>query len=92
MSTEEEVDVWAWTPDFNMVIVEDETGEPVYGLQNRHTYVIEIREPIFSNAVSYLAQLQEEFDAAGDLLNEDGSLRTDEMIKVTFTSKKEVFH
>lgn len=92
ISDEEQIDVWAYTPDFNLIIVEDEMGEPIYGLQNRHTYVIEIREPIFSNAINYLIQLQDEYDAAYDLINEDGSLRIDDMIKVTYKTKKGDLH
>ena len=91
-SSEEEVDVWAYTPDFNLIIVEDEVGEPVYGLQNRHTYVIEIQEPVFSNAVNYLIQLQEEYDTAASLIGEDGGILLDGMIKVAFKPKKEWRH
>ena len=92
LPSEEEVDVWAWTPDFNLIIVEDDVGEPVYGLQNRHTHVIEIQEPVFSNAVNYLIQLQEEYDAAASLIGEDGGLLLDGMVKVTFKPKKETHH
>lgn len=85
----EEVDVWAWTPDFDLIVVEDESGETVYGLQNRHTHVIEIYDPIFSNAINYLIQLQEEYDAAASLIGEDGGVMLDGTVKVTFKPKKE---
>ena len=91
-SNEEEVDVWAWTPDFNLIIVEDDVGDMVYGLQNRHTHVIEIQEPIFSNAINYLIQLQEEYDATASLIREDGGILLDGMVKVTFKPKKETHH
>ena len=92
MSSEEEVSVWAWTEDFDMIIVEGFENEALYGLQNRHTGVIEITEPVFSSAVTYLIQLQEEFTAASALIGEDGQVLIDDMIKVVFKPKKETHH
>ena len=87
-SEEEDTDVWVWSSDFNLILVEDyDNDNVVYGLQNRHTLVIEIREPVFSNAVNYLVQLQEEYDAASSLIGEDGELLTDGIVKVTFKPK-----
>lgn len=88
-SPSEEVDVWAWTPDYDMIVVEGFDGEPLYGLQNRHTEVIEVQEPVFSNAVNYLIEIQESYDSTKDVINEDGRV-TDGMMKVTFKPKKEM--
>lgn len=89
----EETDVWAWTEDYDLILVTDyDSDDTVYGLQNRHTLVIEIREPVFSNAINYLIQLQEEHDAAASLIGEDGGLMLDGLVKVTYRTKKDVYH
>jgi len=46
LSKEEEVDIWAYTQDYIMIIVEGSDLEPLYGIQNKHTYVIEVQEPL----------------------------------------------
>ena len=92
MTSEEEVSVWAWTEDYDMIIVEGSDMEPLYGIQNRHTLVIEIQEPVFSNAVGYMMDLQEQFDAVSEIIAEDGSIMDDQMIKVSYKPKKEYTH
>jgi len=90
LSKEEEVDIWAYTQDYIMIIVEGSDLEPLYGIQNKHTYVIEVQEPVFSNAVGYMIDLQEAFDAVSEIIDEDGGVIDD--MKVVFKSKKEVVH
>ena len=85
----EEVDVWAWTQDYDMIIVEGFDDEALYGIQNRHTLVIEIQEPIFSNAVGYLIDLQRAFDEVSKIIAEDGSLMIDGVVSVSYKPKKE---
>ena len=92
LSNEEEVGVWAWTTDYDMIVVEGSDMEPLYGIQNRHTLVVEIQEPIFSNAVGYMMDLQEQFDAVSDIIAEDGSIMDDQAVKVSFKPKKESYH
>lgn len=91
MTSEEEVDVWAWTSDYDLIVVEGSDMEPLYGIQNRHTLVIEVQEPVFANAVGYLIDLQESFDSVSPLIDEDGSIMEDQMVKVTYKTKK-VYH
>jgi len=88
--SEEEIDVWAYTQDYQMIIVDGSDLEPLYGIQNKHTYVIEVQEPIFANAVGYMIDLQESFDAVSEIIDEDGGIIDD--VKVVFKSKKEVVH
>ena len=87
----EEVDVWAYTQDYILIIVEGSDLEPLYGIQNKHTYVIEIQEPVFSNAVGYMIDLQEAFDAISEIIDEDGAIM-DGVAEITLKGKKERVH
>ena len=91
MSSEEEIDVWAYTQDYHLIIVEGSDLEPLYGIQNKHTYVIEIQEPIFSNAVGYMIDLQEAYEAVSKIIDEDGAIM-DGVTEVILKGKKEVVH
>ena len=71
-SPSEEVSVWAWTSDYDLIIVEGEDLEPLYGIQNRHTYVIEHQEPVFANAVGFLLDIQEGYDKVSELIDNEG--------------------
>ena len=90
-SEEEETEVWVWTSDYDLIVVEGSDMEPLYGIQNRHTLVIEVQEPVFANAVGFLIDLQESFDSVSPLIDEDGSIMEDQMVKVTYKTKK-VYH
>ena len=90
--SDEEVSVWAWTEDYDMIIVEGSDMEPLYGIQNRHTGVIEIQEPIFANALGYMIDAQESLDAVSGLILEDGSVAINETIKVTYKPTKKGYH
>ena len=92
MTSEEEVEVWAWTEDYDLIVVEGDDFEPIYGIQNRHTGVVEVQEPVFSNAVNYLMEIQEAYESAAAIIAEDGSLMTDNLIKVSFKPKTEWEH
>lgn len=91
MTSDELIDVWAYTEDYQVIIVEGVDDEPLYGLQNRHTYVIEVQEPVFSNIINYLIKIQDAYDVVKTLMNEDGSLRIDDIQPITLI-KKEVIH
>ena len=91
-SNEEEVGVWAWTEDYDMIVVEGSDFEPIYGLQNRHTGVIEVQEPVFSNALNYLIEIQASFESANNIIDENGAVMTDEIINVSYDTKKEYSH
>ena len=92
MTSDEEVSVWAWTEDYDMIIVEGSDMEPLYGIQNRHTLVIEIQEPIFANALGYMIDAQESLNAVSGLILEDGSVAMDETTKVTYKPAKKEYH
>ena len=91
MSSEEEIDVWAYTQDYNLIIVEGSDLEPLYGIQNKHTYVIEVQEPVFSNAVGYMIDLQKAFEDISEIIDEDGAIM-DGVTEVILKGKKEVVH
>ena len=90
--TSEEIDVWAWTSDYDLIIVEGSDMEPLYGIQNRHTLVIEVQEPVFATAIGYLLDLQDSYDAVAPLIQEDGSVSEGDVIKVTYKPKTEEYH
>ena len=88
--SDEEIAVWAYTKDYDLIIVEGLDDEPLYGIQNRHTYVIEIQEPIFANAIGYLIDIQEGFDSVNELIDADGYVNHDDPI--VLKPKKEGLH
>lgn len=81
-SLSKEIDVWAWTADYDLIVVEGSDLEPLYGLQNRHTLVIEITEAVFSNALVFLIDIQRAYEDASKLIGEDGSVSIDEFMKI----------
>ena len=91
MTSEEEVSIWAWTSDYDLIIVEGADMEPLYGIQNRHTLVIEIQEPVFANAVGFMIDIQEGYNAVAPLILEDGSITVNDGVKISFKPNKE-FH
>lgn len=90
LSSEEEVGVWAWTGDYDLIVTEDDFSF-TYGIQNRHTGVIEIMEPIFSNAINYLIDVQRAHDSVSEIINSDGSVNYDE-INITPKLKVKAVH
>lgn len=90
MTSDEEVNVWAYTSDYDMIVVEGLDGEPLYGLQNRHTYVIEIQEPVFSNAISYLIEAQINYELVSDLIDKDGYVSIDNVVPDIKVNRKEI--
>ena len=74
----EEYDVLAWTTDFDMIVTEDMEGL-CYGLYNRNTGVVEFMSNVFSNTVQMLETLQEAYESAQAVLDEDGRLNLDAM-------------
>lgn len=87
--SEEDESVWTWTEDYDMIIVEGSDMEPLYGIQNRHTGVIEVQEPIFANAIGYIIDLQESYNAVSPYILEDGSVMVNGQVKVSFKPSKE---
>ena len=82
----DELDVWAFTEDYNLVVTEDDEGL-LYGLHNRHTGIIEVKEAVFSNAVSYLIEIQAGYESAYEFINEDGSIKDDVEVVIKPTTK-----
>lgn len=85
---DEEIGVWAWTADYDLIIVETKDGL-TYGCQNRHTEVVEIVDKIFANAIGHMIDLQYSFEAANDVVLSNGEIAYDKIQPVLM--KKE-FH
>lgn len=90
MTSDEEVSVWAYTSDYDMIVVEGSDMEPLYGLQNRHTSVIEIQEPVFSNAINYLIEAQMNYDLVSDMIDKDGYVSIDDIVPDIKVNRKEI--
>lgn len=87
-----DVNVWAWTADYDLVVVETMEGF-AYGCQNRHTSVVEITDTIFANAVGHMIDLQYSYESVEGLILEDGSISYDSLQQVSLKkSTKEFSH
>lgn len=86
--TEEEVGVWAWTADYDLIVVETMDGL-AYGCQNRHTGVVEVIDSVFANSVGHMIDLQYSYEAVEGMILSDGELTYDSVQPV---KEKKEFH
>ena len=72
----------AHTDNYAVTVMEDSDGL-FYGITNKMTDVIEIKENIFSNAVAYMMDIQATYNEIHKMLDKDKYVSLDKPIKVT---------